>query len=240
MDTPLTSPPLKIEITPEIERSLPKGLTTPMATTRHDRWEDVKEMPSPRRLSHVSIVTNENYERLVAFYKVLFNASVVNEIPGHQTYLTFGNEHHRLAVIKVPTLIAKPSGPDRRGKIGPKVVGVQHVAFSYASLAELLFAYEKIKEQGVEYEYCQNRGLTTSIYYYDPDFNEIELFVDNWDTTAQGYIYKRDYQVKMGGMTDSSGTYDPDKMLALLKEGVPDAILKDRQAVVELRSQGKL
>lgn len=222
------------------DANFPKGLTERMSPVRHDKWEDIKDMPSPRRISHLSITTNENYEQMLNWYKVVFDATLVNGIAGVMEFLTFGNEHHRFAIVKEPSLQAKPLGRDPRGNIGPAVVGLTHAAFSYASLAELLFAYQRIKEAGITPSYCQNRGLTTSIYYYDPDYNEIELMVDNFDTTEECYLYKRDHQAKAGGLHSYDGNFDPDKMLELLKSGVPDHDLKDRNKLIELNKAGKI
>ena len=199
-------------------------------TIRHDRPGDVAEMPSPRRIGHVSILTDENYEAMISFYCTMFNGGVVNEVPGVMAFPSFDREHHRFAIIKRPGL-AKKSGA---------TVGLAHVAFSYSSLAEVLFVYKRMKELGVRPTYCVNHGTTTSMYYRDPDGNEIEIFVDNFDTLEEVVHYKKTVQFLPGFEPMSKSEFDPDKMLALFESGVSDTVLRDRREVLKMVADGRL
>ena len=58
--------------------------------------------------------------------------------------------------------------------------GLEHVAFTYASLGDLLDTYERLRELGITPYWSINHGPTTSLYYRDPDGNGIELQIDSF------------------------------------------------------------
>ena len=63
--------------------------------------------------------------------------------------------------------------------------------------------------------------------------------VDNFapiDTKA--YTKHHQFTDEFGLMAE--GNFDPDKMLALYEEGIPDKILLDRREVKRLKASGKL
>ena len=41
-------------------------------------------------------------------------------------------------------------------------------------------SYARLKGLGIEPDACVNHGVTTSLYYADPDGNQVELQVDNF------------------------------------------------------------
>ena len=200
---------------------------------RHDKAGDVTRLPSPRWIGHISILTNDNFEAMKVFYRNLLNAEMVNEVPGFLYFPSFDGEHHRLALIKVPGL--KP-----KAAVAEKTVGLAHAAFSYASLAEILFVYKHMRSSGFTPTYCCNHGTTTSLYYQDPDGNEAEIFVDNFDHSPEVTQYKLTTQFLAGFGEMSEGNFDPDKMLALFEAGTPDTVLRDRNQVRRLVKEGKL
>ena len=57
-------------------------------------------------------------------------------------------------------------------------MGVDHVAFEMESLADLVATFRRLGGEGIEPIRCFNHGVATSMYYRDPDGNEIELSVD--------------------------------------------------------------
>ena len=70
-------------------------------------------------------------------------------------------------------------------------VGLHHVAFTMGSLDDLADQYLHLKDQGIQPHRCVNHGVTTSMYYYDPDRNQVELLVDNFATAIEGRDYMR-------------------------------------------------
>ena len=68
--------------------------------------------------------------------------------------------------------------------------GLQHVAFEYASLDNLLGTYIRLKELGILPTWAADHGLAMSFYYEDPDKNIVELTINNYGEawTATEYL----------------------------------------------------
>lgn len=138
---------------------------TPPAETQHVR--------PPSKLAHF-VVRTSRYAEVVEFYKNLFgaHASFANDA---LAFLTYDDEHHRIAVLNIPGLADQKPG----------VAGVHHVAFTYESIGDLISTYERVKQLGITPIWCTNHGPTTSFYYRDPDGNQLELQVDNYETVEK-------------------------------------------------------
>ncbi|MGW5974493.1 VOC family protein [Streptomyces sp. NPDC055186] len=130
----------------------------------------------PARLAHV-VLRTRHFRPVLDWWAGLLQAEVVfeNEFIG---FLTFDDEHHRIAVVAPPGL----GGPAERA------AGLDHIAFTYASLADLVATYERLKAGGTVPTWAVNHGPTLSLYYQDPDGNRAELqidrFADNEEATA--------------------------------------------------------
>lgn len=57
-------------------------------------------------------------------------------------------------------------------------MGLAHVAFRLQDREALRAAYREIKEKQVPIACTVNHGITESIYFYDPDGNQIEVYYD--------------------------------------------------------------
>ena len=57
-------------------------------------------------------------------------------------------------------------------------VGMQHVSFELDSFAELQDAWRLFREKGVPIDRTVYHGITKSVYFYDPDGNRLELYVN--------------------------------------------------------------
>jgi len=77
------------------------------------------------------------------------------------------DNHHMLALMQAKEGVATPTRDH---------VGMQHVSFELGSFAELQDAYKVFKEKGVEIHYTVYHGVTKSIYFFDPDGNELEVY----------------------------------------------------------------
>lgn len=204
----------------------------PINPIRQDAPGSVTSMPSPREMHHAHIFTDEKYEEMIEFYKMLFNAEVI-AVHNHSaslTFLSYDDHDHRVVLIKRPGLQPKIANS----------VGVSHIAFCYESLGELIFIYKKLKGIGhPPPHWTVNHGNSTSFYYKDPDGNEVETMMDNFapiDTREYKNIYQ--FTEEFGEMKE--GNFDPDKMVALYESGVPDTTLLDREEVRRMVREGVL
>ncbi|MDX6740040.1 VOC family protein [Actinocorallia sp. A-T 12471] len=129
------------------------------------------------RLAHIVLQTSRPQE-MAEWYCTLLEGHVV--YAGHGlTFLTFDEEHHRIAFIAPPeALREKDKG----------AAGLHHTAFTFADLDDLLARHRALAEVGIEPVVPVQHGVTTSLYYRDPDGNHVEMQVDNFavpdDATA--------------------------------------------------------
>ncbi|EED24609.1 biphenyl-2,3-diol 1,2-dioxygenase, putative [Talaromyces stipitatus ATCC 10500] len=161
--------------------------------------------PSPDKLAHVVFRTNpEMYQAMVDFYLQILNANIRHEDPGKIAFLSFDEEHHRLAILAVPGL-RTPSPDD------PPRVGLDHIAFTYKNLTQLAQLYVGLRDHlsaPLKPVWSINHGPTTSLYYRDPQGNKVEMQVDNFDTMdkADAYMKSNEFAENPLGVE-----FDPDE-----------------------------
>ncbi len=172
-------------------------------------------MVSPSRLAHV-VMRTSRFEEMVEWYTFVLNGTLAYKDPGI-AFLAYDDEHHRVAFINIPNLGEQPAG----------IAGVHHVAFTYDSLGDLLDNYARLKAVGVLPVLPINHGPTTSLYYADPDGNQIEMQVDNYATVAEAgeFFFSDAFAVNPIGVN-----FDPDELRARLLAGEDEAALKLRPA----------
>jgi len=134
-------------------------------------------MTAPQKLAHVVFKTPRINE-MIDWYTTVLDAAVVFS-DKRITFLTYDQEHHRIALIKVPRPLRIPGAV---WKVHRKFYGVDHIAFTHERLPHLIATYRRLADAGIEPVWCINHGPTTSMYYEDPDGNRIELQVDNFGT----------------------------------------------------------
>jgi catechol-2,3-dioxygenase len=124
----------------------------------------------PSRFSHLVLQT-ARYDEMVAWYKTWLSASPMLE-NGVVCFLTYDDEHHRVMIGR----------NDNATPRDPKACGVVHFAYAVDTLEDLVNYYLRLAAQGIVPHQCINHGFTTSLYYLDPDGNEVEIQVDNYRT----------------------------------------------------------
>jgi catechol-2,3-dioxygenase len=140
-------------------------------------------MASPTKLSHIVLQTNRRRE-MIEWYCTVLGAKILYEAE-RISFISYDEEHHRVAFLDPgPLADREPDGP----KAG-KEAGLHHVAFTFGGLDDLADNYQRLKNLGISPHRCVNHGVTTSMYYHDPDRNQVELLVDNFATAAQGRAY---------------------------------------------------
>jgi catechol-2,3-dioxygenase len=167
------------------------------------------------KLAHVVLQTAQP-SAVRDWYCTVLRAHVVYQ--GHGlTFLTFDDEHHRIALLELPSDVARPKEPT--------AAGMHHLACTFASLDELLARYTDLRQSGIEPAAPIQHGVTTSLYYRDPDGNFVELQVDNFATPdeATSYMNGPEYD------SDPVGpAFDVDRMVAARRDGVPEEQLRTR------------
>src|SRR5258708_12927142 len=135
-------------------------------------------MASPAKLAHVVLQTSK-LEEMRDWYCAVLKGHVVYE--GHGlSFVTFDDEHHRIAFMSPPVPLEARS---------PAAAGMHHVAYTFAKLDDLLDRCTDLKAQGIEPLAPVQHGVTTSIYYRDPDGNFVEMQVHNFPAPDEATAY---------------------------------------------------
>ncbi|MGH7046887.1 MAG: VOC family protein [Stellaceae bacterium] len=169
-------------------------------------------MASPKKLSHIVLQTNRRRE-MINWYCAVLGAEILYEAE-RISFISYDDEHHRVAFLDPgPLAEREPEGP----KAG-REAGLHHVAFTFASPDELIGNYQRLKQLGIEPHRCVNHGVTTSMYYYDPDHNQVELLIDNFATAAEGRAYM---QSRTANDKNPVGiVYEPEELAGRVRAGV--------------------
>ncbi len=166
---------------------------------------------APAKLAHF-VLRTPNFEAMRGWYQSVLGAKAVFE-NGFLCFMTYDDEHHRVALINMP------DAPIR----GDATAGVDHIAFTFEDLGGLLGTFTRLKSENIEPYWCINHGPTTSMYYRDPDGNQIELQVDNFSTLeeANAFVGSSAFQENPIGVE-----FNPERLLERYENGDPmDALI---------------
>lgn len=189
------------------------------------------------RLHHLGLTT-ANAAPMIEWYRQVLGMVVAHETPsataGHEglpliktTWLSNDEANHRLALVELPSLEADP---DRASHYR-----IQHFAFEYSRLEDLLGTYQRLKGLGILPVLCTDAGLQTAFYYTDPDGNSVELNVDNFGNpwTSSQYI-----RTSPEFARNPLGVFvDPDRMIAAQELGASQWELHVRARAGEFAPQ---
>jgi catechol-2,3-dioxygenase len=168
---------------------------------------------SPSKLAHVVLRTN-NFTAQVSFYTDFLGAHIVYQNP-YLCFITYDSEHHRVAIVSIPEISAKVRSS----------CGLEHFAFTFDSLTDLLMAYRQRKEKGILPFWCINHGPTISLYYKDADRNIVETQTDCFEKPemATEFMLGEEYKVNPIGVD-----VDPEELIRKIEEGVSESELIKR------------
>ncbi len=166
-------------------------------------------MASPRKLAHIALATND-VARMRDWYCAVLEARVVfeNEM---LCFTTYDDEHHRVVFAKPPGFEAKPGTPQN----------LHHVSFTFATLDELLASYERLRDRGIKPWWTIHHGPTLSMYYRDPDGNNVELQIDTMSMAQAGEFLRSGIFAK----NPIGIPFDPESLLARHRSGESEAEL---------------
>ena len=126
-------------------------------------------------LGHVVIKVRDQ-DKAEAFYNGILGLPIVARMERyHMTFFSLGN-HHDFAVAAL--------GADA-DKAVANAAGLAHVAFKIGdTLDELRDAKAHLEAAGVAVR-CADHTVSQSLYFHDPDGNQVELYVDGSDAWKQ-------------------------------------------------------
>lgn len=185
---------------------------------RQNRLDPARGPVAPVQLAHV-VRRSARLHEMVDWYCEVLAARVVYR-DDMLAFLTYDDEHHRIAIASLPGIEDRPA----------MAAGTDHVAFTYADLGDLLQSYERLRTRGIEPSWCINHGPTTSMYYKDPDGNRVELQVDNMPTleSVDRWMKSGEFAANPIGVV-----FDPDDLVARYRAGEPHEALVRRPPLPE-------
>ncbi len=176
--------------------------------------EENMKIARPTKFAHV-VYRTRRLKEMLDWYAAVFDANVQYQNPV-LAFLTYDDEHHRLAFADMSVLAPNDSESDKHDAIG-----VDHVAYSLGSLGDLFENYALLKEKSILPYWCVHHGITVSMYYADPDGNQMEFQVDRLNSSEES----TDFMVNNWGDNPVGVEYDPDEMLAGYRAGTPETEL---------------
>jgi catechol 2,3-dioxygenase len=124
-----------------------------------------------KRLHHV-VLNVSDLDASIEFYeKVLGLTLAARSEERSSAFLSFGDEHHDLALFQRAT---GPSPEDSQP-------GLVHMGWQLADYDELKAAYEELLEMGMDVFRTIQHNVTNSVYLKDPDGMVVELFCDRFE-----------------------------------------------------------
>ena len=158
-------------------------------------------------LHHVTMKTSHMAE-MIAWYGTVVGAKVQFQ-DANAAWLTNDGANHRVAFLSVPGLEDDPHKVNHNG--------MHHSAFEYASFADLIATYERLKGENILPAFSLDHGLTISLYYQDPEDNYVELQSDNFGDWALSGEFIR---TSADFAANPIGTFfDPDKVSKAFSAG---------------------
>jgi catechol 2,3-dioxygenase-like lactoylglutathione lyase family enzyme len=175
------------------------------AEDRRAKLSPARGRIAPAKLAHV-VRRTTRLEEMIAWYETVLAARVVHR-DDMLAFLTYDDEHHRIAIARIPGL-----------EDGSQMAaGTDHIAFTYEDLGDLLNTWARLSAEGIEPYWCLNHGPTTSMYYKDPDGNKVELQIDNFDTDETNrWMGSGEFAQNPIGII-----FEPEELLARYRSGEP-------------------
>jgi catechol-2,3-dioxygenase len=128
---------------------------------------------SPVRLEHAGLRTTR-LEAMVDWYCNVLDADIAFRSPTI-AFLRYDERNHRLVIVARAQLVDKPANS----------AGLDHLAFAYGGADDLGRAFRRLCDLGIEPQRSTDHGSSLSLYYSDPDGNQIELKVDTFTSDEE-------------------------------------------------------
>ena len=162
------------------------------------------------QIGHFGLRTKD-VDRAIDWYGRAFGAEMRfrNE---YAAFMSFDDEHHRFVIWDDGETEDKPA----------TAAGVDHIGFMCRGPAELAEEYERLKQVGIEPTMAVNHHFTSSLYYRDPDGNEVEISCDNFPTKAQANEFMQSSAMAEAMVPPFFGAeFDPEELLSMHRSGSP-------------------
>ena len=120
------------------------------------------------RVGHV-VIKMRDLDEAKRFYRDILGMKITDEREGFGVFFRFQDYHHDIAVFKVDEDATLPH---------QNQVGLAHVAMVADSFDTVKEMYQRLKEHDVPIVRTVDHGITRSVYFKDPDGNELEIYCE--------------------------------------------------------------
>ncbi len=182
-------------------------------------------MTAPSKFAHV-VYNTHRYREMIDWYTKVFEARIQHS-DDRLTFMTYDDEHHRFAFANLGPLPDDPPEP-RMGR----GVGVNHVAYTWDGMDQLVELYKRLKAEGITPVSPVKHGMTLSMYYADPDGNLMEFQIDLMEPDAAN-----EFMTTSAFDANPIGeTFDPDELVSRYEAGQPldDVVFRSDQEPVPI------
>src|ERR1700688_2074221 len=179
-------------------------------------------------------LTTANLKKMSEWYATVLGMAVVFQtssplgkdepIQVSAAWVTNDDANHRIGLIAMPQLTQDSQKSAH--------VRLQHTAFEYDSLDQLLDTYIRLRDKNIKPILSADHGPTTSMYYADPDGNSVELFADNFGDWEESGNFMR-LSAEFAAMPMCK-YFDPEKMVAVPAVGATAGEINRRAFAGEL------
>lgn len=139
-------------------------------------------MAKIRRLQH-AVLNVRDVETSVKFYTENLGMEVVSyNRERKMAFLSFGTEHHDIALFQFPADTAP---------LEANHLGLNHLALEIEGGEEQLTElYARLKGHGARIDRLTDHVMSRSVYFFDPDGNRLEIFCDMMPGEAKQWLHE--------------------------------------------------
>ena len=120
------------------------------------------------RVGHV-VIKMRDLDVAKAFYRDVLGMKITDEREGFGVFFRFQDYHHDIAVFKVDEDAEAPQ---------KNQFGLAHIALVTDSFDTVKAMYQRLKDHDVEIVRTVDHGITQSVYFKDPEGNELEIYCE--------------------------------------------------------------
>ena len=121
-----------------------------------------------QRVGHV-VIKMRDLDAAKRFYRDILGMKITDEREGFGVFFRFQDYHHDIAVFKVTEDAVAPQ---------KNQVGLAHIALVADSFDTVKGMYQRLKAHDVPIVRTVDHGITKSVYFKDPEGNELEIYCE--------------------------------------------------------------
>ncbi|NKB57332.1 MAG: biphenyl-2,3-diol 1,2-dioxygenase [Alphaproteobacteria bacterium] len=121
-----------------------------------------------QRVGHV-VLKMRDLDAAKRFYNGVLGMKIADEREDFGVFFRFDDYHHDIAIFKVDEDAASPE---------QNQVGLAHVALVADGLDTVKAMYRRLKENDVQGIRTADHGVTKSVYFNDPEGNQLEIYCE--------------------------------------------------------------